>query len=47
MTKPIRTVFKVETTDKEDTDKMTVADFPATFSQFREGSRQINEAKAL
>ena len=25
---------------------MTVADFPATFSQFREGSRPINEAKA-
>ena len=26
---------------------MTVADFPATFSQFKEGSRPINEAKAL
>ena len=25
---------------------MTAANFPATFSQFREGSRQINEAKA-
>ena len=25
---------------------MTEADFPATFSQFKEGSRQINESKA-
>ena len=25
---------------------MTAADFPATFSQFQEGSRPINEAKA-
>ena len=25
---------------------MTAADFPATFSQFKEGSRPINEAKA-
>ena len=25
---------------------MMVADFPATFSQFKEGSRQINESKA-
>ena len=31
-TKPICTVFKVETTDKEDTDRMTAADFPTTFS---------------
>ena len=36
-TKPIRTVLKVETTDKEDTDGMTTADFPVTFSQFKEG----------
>ena len=46
LTKPIRTVLKVKTTDKEDTDRMTAADFPATFSQFKEGSRPINEAKA-
>ena len=26
---------------------MTVADFPTTFSQFKKGSRPINEAKAL
>ena len=26
---------------------MTTADFPATFSQFKEGSRLINETKAL
>ena len=32
MTKPIRTVLKVETTDKEDNNQMTTADFPATFS---------------
>ena len=25
---------------------MTAADFPTTFSQFKEGSRPINEAKA-
>ena len=35
--KPICTVLKVETTDKEDIDQMTAADFPATFSQFKEG----------
>ena len=45
-TKPIRTVLKVETTDKEDNDQMTAADFPATFSQFKEGSQLINESKA-
>ena len=43
-TKPIRTVLKVETV--EDTNQMTIADFPATFSQFKEGSWPINEAKA-
>ena len=31
-TKPIRIVLKVETADKEDTDRMTTAEFPATFS---------------
>ena len=31
-TKPIRTVLKVETADKEDTDRMTATNFPATFS---------------
>ena len=31
-TKPIRTVLKVGTTDKQDTDRMTVADFPVTLS---------------
>ena len=35
-TKPICTVLKVETTDKHDTDRMTAADFPTTFSQFKE-----------
>ena len=43
-TKPIRTVLKVETV--EDTNRMTAVDFPATFSQFKEGSWPINEAKA-
>ena len=37
---------QVETIDKQDTEKMTAADFPATFSQFKEGIRPINEAKA-
>ena len=46
MTKPIRTVLKVGTTDKDDTDRMTAVDFPATFLQFKEGIRPINEAKA-
>ena len=46
-TKPIRTMLKVDTTDKEDTDWMTAAEFPATFSQFKEGSQWINESKAL
>ena len=45
-TKPIYSILKVETIDKPDLDRMTVADFPATFSQFTEGSRPINEAKA-
>ena len=45
-TKPIRTILKVATTDKQDTERMTAADFPTTFSQFKEGSRPINEAKA-
>ena len=40
-TKPIRTVLKVETTDKEDNDQMTAANFSATFSQFKEGSQPI------
>ena len=39
-------MLRVATTDKPDLDRMTAADFPATFSQFKEGSRQINEAKA-
>ena len=45
-TKPIHIVLKVETTDKKDTDRMTAADFPATFSQFKEGIQLINETKA-
>ena len=38
--------MKVETTDKPDLDRMTAANFPTTFSQFTEGIRSINEAKA-
>ena len=45
-TKPICTILKVEATDKHNTDRMTASDFPATFSQFKEGSWLINEAKA-
>ena len=45
-TKPIRTVLKVKTTNKEDNDQMTTADFPTTFSQFKEGNQLINETKA-
>ena len=45
-TKPICTILKVETADKHDTDIITVAEFLATFSQFKERIRPINEAKA-
>ena len=45
-TKPICTILKVATIDKQDTNRMTAADFPTTFLQFKEGSRPINEAKA-
>ena len=38
---------KLKQPKKEDTEKMTATDFPATFSQFKEGSRPINESKAL
>ena len=46
MTKIICTILKVETVDKQDTDRMTAPEFPATFSQFKEGSQPINEAKS-
>ena len=46
-TKPIQTMLKIDTADKEDINRMTTTDFPTTFSQFKEGSRLINEAKAL
>ena len=46
-TKPIHTVLKVETTNKEDTDWMTAVDFLDTFSQFKEGIQPINESKEL
>ena len=38
--------MKVEAKDTHDLDRMTAADFPSTFSRFKEGSRPINEAKA-
>ena len=37
-TKPVCTILKVETTNKQDTDRMTTANFPTTFSQFKKGS---------
>ena len=46
MVKPVKTIFKFESTDKDDTERMTTTYFPASFSQFKEGSRQINESKA-
>ena len=42
ITKPICTVLKVETTDKEDTDRMTIAYFPTTFSQFKGVDQSMN-----
>ena len=44
-TKTIREILKIESTEKEDPERMTAEDFPASFSQFKEGSRQINERK--
>ena len=46
MIKPIRTILKIESTDKEDIDRMTTIYFLESFSQFKEGSQQINESKA-
>ena len=46
MTRPIKTIFKVETTKKEDLERLTTKYFPSAFSQFKEGSRKINETKA-
>ena len=46
MVKSIKTILKFESTDKEETDKMTTTDFLASFSQFKEGICQINENKA-
>ena len=45
-TRPIETKLKVETTEKEDPERLTSKYFPPSFSQFKEGSRQINESKA-
>ena len=36
--KPICTILKVETIDKQDTNKITGFDFSTTFAQFKEGS---------
>ena len=36
--KIVKMIFKIESTDKNNTDRMTAADFPATFSQFKEES---------
>ena len=44
--KPVKMIFKIESTDKNDTERMIAVDFSATFSQFKEGSRHINESKA-
>ena len=46
MIKLVKTIFKIESIDKNDTDQMTIADFPTTFSQFKEGIQQNNEIKA-
>ena len=46
-TKPVKTVFKIETTEKEDPERLKAEKFSPAFSQFKEGSRQINESKAL
>ena len=37
--------FKIQTLEKEGPKRMTMKDFPLTFSQFKEGSRPINERK--
>ena len=33
MTRPIKTIFKVETTEKEDLERLTIKDFPLAYSQ--------------
>ena len=44
--KPVKMILKIESTDKNDTDRMTTTYFPPTISQFKEGSGHINESKA-
>ena len=47
MTRPTKTIFKIQTTKKKtDPKRLTVKDFPPEFSQFKEGSQKINESKA-
>ena len=38
-TKPIQTIFKVESNEKQDTNRMTGEDFITSFSQFKKGSQ--------
>ena len=45
MVKPIITLFKIESTDKDDTDWIMETYFLVTFSQFKEGSWHIDEIK--
>ena len=44
--KPIRTISKIQTLEKEDPEILTMEEFPPSFSQFKEGSRQINASKS-
>ena len=39
-------IQKFNSTEKEEPEQMTSEDFPASFSQFKEGSKKINESKA-
>ena len=44
--KPIRIIFKVQTSEKEDPKILSPESIPTTFSQLKEGNQQINESKA-
>ena len=46
-TRPIEIVFKIESTEKYEPERLTSKYFLLTFSHFNEGSWKINEIKAL
>ena len=43
----MRTIFKVKKSKKEYLERLSVVEFPPTFSQCKEGNQQTNEIKSL